>query len=286
MKNIYAQQTHFFQTPTRESLKHLDYDDRESAYELASVSESMPNWLSPELNLAPHSYYTYRHGISAKGKNSVGNSVTIVLDAETIPLNLFISAEGFTRVVTAFHLISIVYYLSYDHSTKLITLNKNSMKVGKFIKLLNPAITDSFLNECVNEWYAENSKRVVNLLHLKASDLYKSGVGPVSCMTGSTVISFWDAVGTTGIVLMYNDRIVARCLLHGGKYYDRIYSYTEEQNETFVKELSDKGFTSIRHTDYKIAIPDEYSTHSLPYLDSFTQVGAWLEINKCSYLLY
>ena len=263
MQNIYSEQTEFFKTPTRAQLAHLNKRLHEAAYELASTSEVMPVWVNPELNLTYQKYYTFEQGIAARGISS-SKSVVIYLDTETIPYGLFISAEGFTRLIKEFHLTASVYHMEYDVKTKLISLNKTTMKVGKFFKILNPSISDKFMNTVVSEWFAETSNRTVNVLSLKASDLYKDGIGPVSCMTGAIAVKFWDVIGTTGKVMMYNNRIVARCLIHKDMYFDTIYAYTDEQKEAFTKLLLEAGYTDIKATsECTIAIPKTY-TDPLP----------------------
>ena len=276
MRNIYLEQTEFFQIPTRAQLRHLDSEDREAAYQLASFCEVMPNWADPTLDLITP--YHFMQGVLAKGKTKAGDSITLYLDTETIPYGLFISAEGFQRIVEAFHLTPYIHHLNYDPATKKVKLNKTEMKVGKFLKLLNPAISDKYLNEVVNEWYEETSKPTTNILSVKASDMYKHGVAPKSCMTGTPMVDFWDAVGSTGMVLLHNNRIVARCLVQVGGLYDKVYSYTESQKEALIAEMSKAGLKPVRASDLVIDIPAEYGSHDLPYLDTFTRVGNQLVI--------
>jgi hypothetical protein len=277
MQNIYLEQTSFFTAPSRQDLRHLDADERTVAYELASISETMPNWNDPKLDL--HSPYYFLQGTHAKGKNDAGNSVAIYLSTESIPFGLTISAEGFARIVKEFHLVSLAYYMSYSTKTKLIKIHNTEMKVGKFIKLLNPAISDKFLNTVVNEWHEEINKPTINVLQVKASDMYKKGIGPISCMTGASVVNFWDAVGSTGMVLLYNNRIVARCLVHAGGFYDKVYSYTESQEEALIAELHKLGLQSVRKSNHTIDIPASFSTIDLPYMDSFKQSGHTLVVH-------
>lgn len=276
MQNIYLEQKHFFQIPTKQQLRHLNANDRDAACKLASFCEVMPNWNNPALNL--QSSYSFVQGVHAKGTTAAGNSITMYISTENIPFGLVISAEGFERIAQEFHLTSPIHYLDYDASIKKIKLNKILMKVGKFLSLLNPLISQKFLSEVVNEWFAETSEPTINLLPIKASDMYKEGVGPISCMTGHSVVSFWDAVGSTGMVLLINNRIVARCLVHAGGLYDKVYSYTESQEATLIAEMQKAGLKPVRASNLVIDIPAKYSVLDLPYTDSFTREGNRLVI--------
>jgi len=279
MQNVYLEQTEFFKIPSRKDLQGLDQEDIEVAYELASISEVMPDWNDPKLGL---NYlggtYSFRQGVYARGHNSIGNPVSVYFDTETIPLGLILSKEGFDRLVKATHLVGLINYMSYDINTKLISINKTNMKVGKFIKLINPSISDKFLNTVVTEWFAETSNIVTTLVELKASDVYKPGIGPVSCMTGASAVLFWDAVGTTGMTMFSNNRIVARTLLHKRSYYDKVYAYTDEQRTKFITLLEEAGYTPVTKSNCVIDIPINYLNEAIPYLDSFRRIRDTLVI--------
>jgi hypothetical protein len=262
MKNIYAEQVNFFQEP-----EEAVYDllDRSKGRQVSALSLFVEDMSSIDMTNIP--YFTK----TEKGYRL--EEVVINFDG-SIPEGLVMSYEGFRRVVKEFHLKSGTHTLYYKPAKKLLWLLGREYKVGKFLTLLNPAISDKHRNTCVTEWFDETGINSTDyrLVELTASDVYKPGVGPVSCMTG-TDVSFWDILGSKAITLFRNDRIIGRTLLHKGKFYDNLYTFSYTDKARFINLLTISGYSSVYdNAGLTIEVPEGMNA-TIPYLDSFVLKG-------------
>jgi hypothetical protein len=189
------------------------------------------------------------------------------------------SSESVIRLIEFFKLSGNNNTLSFDKDATQFVINKNSIKPGKFFKLLNPAISIKYLNTLVKEYLNANKPPVVTLATMKASEYYSSSAGPYSCMTnkywddGEAKTALWDVLQVPVLVLRENDRITARALLYKNKFYGKIYSYDITTETLFKTVTATAGYEAITSSsDVTYVIPANY-LDKMPYLDNLVQTG-------------
>jgi len=250
--NIFINQPAFFKTL---SVKPADMTEEDFKFFniLASTCEVMPN-PAVDRTIFVDSYPLV---------NITDKSIWLKVEPE---VNLKFSAESFERVIAFFKLTGTNNTLAYDADTNKFKLNKNLLKVGKFFKLMNPALTDVDVDTLSREYISNYKPAVVSFEDILPTIAYFMDTLPTSCAINDPLVVIWDKLGAVVKVRKENDKIRARTLIHKGKYFDKIYAFSILDLNRFKADLELQGYTPVATSGLVYTLPD---TEDLPYIDSF-----------------
>ena len=176
------------------------------------------------------------------------------------------SPEVYARINAKYGKVSNVWVSNKGN----FFVDNKKVKGGKLLRTLNPDIAEYEISDIHTELEVENinfdNSVVVSGDITKIYNSTKLKVG--SCMTrkGFSFKLLEDLGIKILIVQTKRGDIIGRCLLHEGKYFDRIYSTSNHLSDKLYKWLSD---------NYE-ALPNRYKTKKVkvskdtfyPYMDS------------------
>lgn len=180
--------------------------------------------------------------------------------------------------MTNFYVPSIRYHMSCVKFVKRIFDNKfTEQQYSDFcsnFKMYHPS--SDYMGRFTKEFVSGE-----NIRYWYNSDKYAEG-GSLgnSCMRYSKCYDwlkiYSDNPETVQLfILKTQDNLLAgRCLVWGGKYFDRVYGINNDVEKGIIKHLSDCGFTDIYADDFDECITYKLNHYydyydSLPYMDTF-----------------
>lgn len=149
--------------------------------------------------------------------------------------------------------------------------DKQQIKIGKLLRVINPDIATWEIDHAVDALKAMSINYIKRVtFEANVTEIYNSSAMKISsCMVnkGYNFKLLEDLGIKVAILRDEKDNIIARTLVHDGKYYDRVYATNEELRKQFRKHLKSVGMSKV---------PNGYETKKVkvdkdtfyPYMDN------------------